>query len=97
MEINGTQLAFYAPLVDRRAEIQAARLARGVEKGRISEEEAAQITAQTESVAALKEEYASDGYITIEERFGLHENLLAPSESIYHASLPASSVVDVTA
>lgn len=75
--------------VEARIQNQERRIQKGVEKGKLTQDEAAKLQ---EGVSAIKEEaksaVESDGKVTKEERKALRKKLKASSEAIRNAKKP---------
>jgi len=70
------------PGVDKRVSRQKARIAKKLQKGKITQEQAAQLNQKVDAVEAKKAELSADGKITKEERKELREELNKTKDEI---------------
>jgi peptidoglycan hydrolase CwlO-like protein len=71
-----------APGVEKRVGRQKAKIARKLEKGKITQEQAAQLNQKVDAVETKKAELSADGKLTKEERKELRQELNKTKEEI---------------
>lgn len=83
--IIGTQNGrVFAPGVKGRGKFQNSRVRHGVQNGTITEAELASLKeARLENRQALSDAKASDGYVSLQERAALHQDMSAVSKMIF--------------
>ncbi len=82
--------------VQRRLENQRKRIEHGVKKGKLTEQQAAELKQKVDKIEAEKNEALKDGQISKEERQKLKEQVMQSSEQIRNLKNPAAPVNPVT-
>jgi hypothetical protein len=86
-EKNGGKESTAAPQIEKKVAKQKAKIQRKLSKGKITEQQAAELTQKVEAVETKKKEMSEDGKLTKEERKELHQGLKESKEAIKASAL----------